>query len=110
MVCVWWAGFVSLALGWGLLAVLFAAVTVSSSWPLILTGSLFFSPHTQLLSDESYVTASHFAGLLLHHPAMETPVPYRQYGHVVLVEPNPVRGAPWVAVPVSDIELLPSYH
>lgn len=44
----------------------------------------------QLLSDESYVTASHFAGLLLHHPAMESPVPYRQYGHVVLVEPNPV--------------------
>lgn len=33
---------------------------------------------------------SHFVGLILHHPVMETPLPMPHYGHVLLADPNPV--------------------
>lgn len=36
------------------------------------------------------VLFSTFVGLILEHPPMESPLPHRGYGHVVLVEPSPV--------------------
>jgi len=33
---------------------------------------------------------STFVGLILQHPPMESPVPFRGCGHVILAEPSPV--------------------
>lgn len=33
---------------------------------------------------------STFVGLILQHPPMESPLPFRLHGHVVLAEPSPV--------------------
>jgi squalene monooxygenase len=66
--------------------------TSSAVHTLVLLGFVwcFVDGSAQLLSPNQYVTASHFAGLILRHEEYKSPLLYQQYGHVILAEPNPV--------------------
>lgn len=58
--------------------------------PLTVLADGIWSSMRKHVTDAQTMKASSFVGLVLQHPAMESPVPYRHHGHVILADPNPV--------------------
>lgn len=57
--------------------------------PLVVIADGMFSGMRGAVTGAKPRLVSHFVGLVMHHPPMESPVPYRHRGHVCLTEPTP---------------------
>jgi 2-polyprenyl-6-methoxyphenol hydroxylase-like FAD-dependent oxidoreductase len=77
-----------------------------------------FSNMRKDLHETTPVKVSHFCGLVLHHPAAQSPLPFPNRGHVVMIDPNPVlfyQISPTdtrvlVDVPVADYDKGPKLY
>jgi len=63
--------------------------SISLYAPLTIVADGIWSSCRSKLSDTTLTKSSHFIGLVVKHPPMQSPVPYPYHGHVILANPSP---------------------